>query len=239
MRINQIMEADSGLAKQSANIARLERAGGSLYADDATNNVGDVARIGENKGIHFVMYPDGTIDRFERKAIVVYRTGYTGPAINDPKAAAERIRRKEEEQARKRERTAIDRADKYRTDLNAKREALRTKYSDVVIPEQWQKVVDAASEAFDHVMDTVGPDLRSGLGMYKDGPTRDNEMTKYYDPAVILDLVCDRMHDFSNGSGSEEDEQMDLTREEWEMFCNLPIKYQLKVASEWAGAMDY
>jgi hypothetical protein len=36
MRINQIMEADSGLAKQSANIARLERAGGSLYADDAT-----------------------------------------------------------------------------------------------------------------------------------------------------------------------------------------------------------
>jgi hypothetical protein len=239
MRINQIMEADSGRAKQSANIARLERAGGSLYVDNATNNVGDVARIGENKGVHFVMYPDGTTDRFERKAIVVYRTGYSGPAINDPKAAAERIRQKEEEKARKREYAERDRAQQYADDLNAKREALRTKYSDVVIPAQWQKIVDAASEAFDYVMDTVGPDLRSGLGMYKDGPARDNEMTKYYDPAVILDLVCDRMYDFSEGRGSEEDEQMDITREEWNMFCNLPIEYQLKVASEWAGAMDY
>jgi hypothetical protein len=137
MRINQIWEADGGIAKQSTNIARLERAGGSLYADEATNSVGDVARIGENNGVHFVMYPDGNTDRFERNAIVVYRTGYSGPPINDPKAAAERIRQKQaekDERAARLQRERADREERVRQALHDKREALRTKYMNVVIP---------------------------------------------------------------------------------------------------------
>jgi hypothetical protein len=241
MRINQIMEADAGSAKQSSVIARLENAGGDVIGT-ATSSNGDVAKIGINgqakSKVYFVVYPDGTFDRFQGDAIVIYRTGYTGPAINDPKEAARRIRAAQEAQDRAKEQRAYDAQRKKEAALMNKREALRTKYNSVKIPSELNDLIGKVESVFDQVMNEVGPDLRSGLASYDDD-SREEETTTYYDPAVILDLVCDRMADFTRGLKGNSEYGYDITPEEWKQFNNLPIKYQLKVAARFAGAFDY
>jgi hypothetical protein len=242
MRINQIMEADGGLAKQSAVIARLQNAGGDVIGT-ATSSNGDVAQIGINgdakSKVYFVVYPDGTFDRFQGDAIVIYRTGYTGPAINDPKESARRIMKAQQEKEERAERKERQAAIAYQQKLNAKRNALVDKYRSVVIPPQFKELCDKAGEVMSMIMEQIGPDLRSGLASYQDGPMRDEETTRYYDPLVILDLVADRMYDFVNGHPLDSYSQPEITPQEWQAFHKLPIKYQLKVASQFAGSFDY
>jgi hypothetical protein len=241
MRINQIMEADGGLAKQSAVVARLENAGGDII-NTARNGNGDIAKIGINgQGkslVYIVIYPDGTYDRFEGDAIVIYRSSYVGPAYNDPKEAARRILQAQAEKEERQEQAERDRQYRKEQMLRSKRDKLISKYRDVVIPPQYKAICDAASYAFDVIINHIGPDLRSGLGMYDDDEYEE-EATRYYDPAVILDLVADRMHDYSKGDNSYDLNPEDCSPAQWEAFNKLPIKYQLKVATPYAGAFDY
>jgi hypothetical protein len=239
MRISEIMEADGGLAKQSAVIARLERSGGEVVAQ-ATNAKGDVAKVGVNGmgKVYFVIYPDGTFDRFDGDQIVIYRSGFQGPPINDPKETARRIQQAQWEKEERQERAAAAAQDRKEQRILDKREKLRTKYMNVNIPPQYKEICDAASRAIDIVMNYIGPDLRSGLASY-DGDAREEETTRYYDPLVILDLVSDRMYDFCNGHDEYGIDPEDCTPEQWKAFHELPIKIQLRVASPYAGAFDY
>jgi hypothetical protein len=92
MTVTATLEYGQAIANR---IARLTKIGGTVL--DATVKNGEaVAALGEVKGVHFVMYPDDTVDRFERNVLVQYRKGWIGPVINDEAslaaATAERAR---------------------------------------------------------------------------------------------------------------------------------------------------
>ena len=247
MRIQEIMEADEGKAKQSALVARLEKVGGDIVGK-ATNG-SDVALIGINghgkNSIHFVFYPDGSSDRFEAGKMVIYRTGYDGPSINDPveiARAKQQAQWDKEDRAAEREDRAARREEEQeerrRQKISDKREKMRTKYRNVQIPPQYEQICDAAEDAIGQICNMIGPDLRSGLGSYDEGEWSE-EATRYYDPGVILDLASDQMHDYCNGHNVFHGNDPDCSPQQWMEFKKLPLKYQLKVAGEWAGSFDY
>lgn len=247
MRFHEISEAAvDGKTKQAEIVKRLERAGGDVV-QRIRNDAGDEAVVGVNgmaKGkIYFVIYPDGTFDRFEPNNIVIYRTGYTGPRLNDKEYDDYQRQQKrwEDEDRRERDRERREERKEWqaRERLNKKRDALRSKWEKVVIPPNLKALCDKADEVFDEVINYIGPDIRSGCASYGDDEANEEAMTQYYDPRVILSLVRDRAHDMMQGQEFSFDTEHDVTPLEWEEFCDLPIKYQLKVASHYAGSMDY
>jgi hypothetical protein len=213
-----------------ARIGRIEKMGGTLMEAVASNGQ-YVAAICQNQGVHFVIYADDTFDRFEKEQFVKYRTGYTGPVINDDAD----IIRKREEQLRQAVQDAADakaakkRSKQVKKDPNEQAiAAARQARYDIKVDDRVQPIMDAARPAFEFFFEKFGDSFNRRIG------TSVRERENWADPEYILETVSEKLHDQLgrvNGPST--------TIAAWQSFRDLDKKYQLALAFKFSGTLPY
>lgn len=214
-------------------LARLSRMGGKLIEQPARNGE-QLAAIGENQGVHFVMYPDDTVDRFEKNAFVKYKPGWTGPVIND-EAGLQAARN---EQTRISLRAAQEAKDlkrasrKKKLDPNAKNssELIKQRY-DIKIPDNFVDTIDSVRPAFDFFFDRFGYGITRKIG------TSVREAENWGDPEYVLEAVMEKMHDYLGDPDYEPKDGPECTHDDWVEFKELDVKYQLALAYQYCGVL--
>jgi len=219
-------------------LARLAKLGGTLNNQPAKKG-DDLAAIGENQGVHFVMYPDDTVDRFEKNEFVKYRSGWTGPTINDEaslQAARNEVTRlslqaaSEAKERKKRERQAKKNLSPTNSDV------IRQQRYDIKIPDNFVDITDSMRPAFDFFFEKFGELINRQIG------TSTREIENWNDPEYVLDAVMERMHDYlglPNSTGEVDGEGPEMTPEEYLDFKELDRKYQLAIAYQYCGMLPY
>lgn len=220
-------------------IDRLVKIGGEILNDHAKNGH-DVAAVGHNQGVHFVMYPDGAFDRFEKDQEVKYRKGWNGPVINDPKSVAERQARAFSEQmsalAREKAAKRASRRKAKTADSNEMSLADRLKRFEVEVPAQYQETVELARPAFDFFFEEFGSTIDKKIG----DSVREKE--NWSDPEYILDYVVTKLRPYLEGedaTGEVDGNGPACSPEEWREFRELEQAYQLSLAVQFAGMLPY
>jgi hypothetical protein len=217
--------------EQNERLKRLERVGGSLV--EVIHNEFLTAILGVNQGVHFVIYPDGSMDRFEKNEFVKYRTSWVGPLINDPasleKRRLEALDREQNRLIEEKERKRLDR--KAKRDGLSKMEVLQQKY-EIEIPELYQGICELAKPVFDFFFDRYGDSTNRRIG------TSTREIENWMDPEYILDTVIRKVSPFIS-----EDEVMEngpeIQYDEFQEFIQLERKYQLAISFQYCGVLPY
>jgi hypothetical protein len=230
MTITATMEYGQAITNR---IARLTKIGGTVLDQSATNGSA-VAAVGEIEGVHFVMYPDDTVDRFERNIQVKYRQGWAGPVIND-EASLATARQERERQALLAEQAEKDRKRaerKAKKDNNAGQasELIKQRY-DIKIPENFVDTIDSVRPAFDFFFDKFGEGLTRRIG------TSIREIENWRDPEYVLEAVMEKMHDYLGDPDDIPTEGPECTADDWLEFKGLDIKYQLALAYQYCGML--
>jgi hypothetical protein len=217
-------------------LARLEKVGGKLIEQPVTNGQ-EFAAVGENQGVHFVMYPDDKVERFEKNQFVKYRSGWTGPVINDE----ESLRKQREEQARLALQAANDEKERKRTarkrakaDPNAQNSAelLKQRY-DIKIPDNFVDTIDSVRPAFDFFFDKFGEAINRKIG------SSVREAENWNDPEYVLQAVMDKMHDYLGVEDDIPSDGPECTHDDWVEFKELDEKYRLALAYQYCGQLPY
>jgi hypothetical protein len=220
-------------------IDRLTKIGGEIYKEQVVNG-NDVAAVGQNQGVHFVMYPDNTFDRFEKDQEVKYRKGWKGPVINDPSSVRARQEQAFKDQmaaiaAEKAAKRASRRAKKAETSGELSL-AERLKRYEIEVPAQHQEVIELARPAFDFFFEEYGPTIDKKIG----DSVREKE--NWSDPEYILEYVTDKMKPYFTGddaTGEVDGDGPACTPDEWREFKELETPYQLTLAVQFAGLLPY
>jgi hypothetical protein len=219
-------------------LARLQRLGGSLH-EQPVKKGDDYAAIGVNQGVHFVMYPDDTVDRFEKNVFVKYRPGWTGPVIND-EAALHAARNEVNRLALE---AAVAAKERKRRERQAKKDPnsqnsddLRRQRYDIKIPDNFVDITDSMRPAFDFFFSKFGDSINRKIG----SSTREAE--NWNDPEYVLEAVMEKMHDYlgvPDSTGEVDGEGPEMTPEEYLDFKELDHKYQLALAYQYCGTLPY
>jgi hypothetical protein len=230
MTVTATLEYGQAIANR---IARLTKIGGTVL--DATVKNGEaVAALGEVKGVHFVMYPDDTVDRFERNVLVQYRKGWIGPVINDEAslaaATAERARQALLAVQAEKDRKRAERKAKKDSNADQTQALIKQRY-DIKIPENFVDSIDSVRPPFDFFFDKFGEGLTRRIG------TSVREIENWRDPEYVLEAVVEKMHDYLGDPDDIPTEGPECTADDWLEFKSLDIKYQLALAYQYCGML--
>jgi hypothetical protein len=223
-------------------IERLLKIGGEILDKQVTNG-NELAAVGVNQGVHFVMYPDGTFERFEKDELVKYRKGWTGPTINDPKEVRARKEREFNEQMaaiaeEKQKQRDARRAARKKGLVESNEPSLveRLKRYEIEVPAAEREVIELARPAFDFFFEQFGQTIDRKIS----GSTREKE--NWSDPEYVLDFVTNKLKPYlgtEDATGEVDGEGPACSPEEWQDFKQLDTAYQLTLAVQFCGILPY